>query len=319
MAHLAEEFGVSDRTIQRDLDKLQELGFPIDYEEDDNGKRFWKMPHDFFRSGAMNLSLTEAVSLHLAERLFAPLAGTHFADGLESILSKIHSLVPARALDYFSGLGATLHVRPFAATDYTKCRDAIRILDRGAQQSRTVEVAYRSLWRDDTYTTCYDPYGLVLHLDDIFAVGRSHRAGAVRIFKASRVLEARLTDQVFERPEEFDLERHFRSSFGIIQPNQEPVEITVQFHGVAAAVVEERIWHDSQRLEWLPSEPDLFDRDGHDSDTLMATFHLAEVIDFKRWLKGFGDQAVVLSPEWLRVAMRDELLAASRRYADGQP
>lgn len=319
LAHLAAECGVSDRTIQRDLDKLQELGFPITYQEDDYGKRYWSMPHDYFRSGALNLSLTEAVSLHLAQRLFAPLAGTHFAEGLESLLKKIHSLVPARALDYFSGLGETLHVRPFAATDYSRCREAIHVLDRGAQDGRSVEVEYHSLWRDDTYTTLYDPYGLVLHLDDIFAVGLSHRATAVRIFKASRVLAARLTERTFDRPDDFDLERFFRSSFGIIQPTHEPIEITVQFNGVAAAVVEERIWHDSQKLEWLPSEPNLFDRDPGDSGALIATFRLAEVIDFKRWLKGFGDQAVVLAPQWLRDTIRDELLSAAGQYRDRQP
>jgi len=314
LAQLAGESEVSERTIQRDFELLQELGFPVDFEEDEYGKRFWRLPHDLFRTGPLVLGLTEAVSLHLAERLFAPLAGTHFSDGLESILGKIRSLIPAKALDHFSGLGETLHVRPFAATDYSELTDFLRVLDQGAQECRTVEVEYRSLWRDARYTTPYDPYGLVLHLDDLFAVGRSHRADAVRIFKVSRVRAARLTDQTFERPDDFDLGNFFRSSFGIIQTSQDPIEIAVQFKGVAAAVVEERIWHDSQKLEWLPAEPNLFDRQNHETDALVATFHLAEVIEFKRWLKGFGDQAVVLKPKWLREEIRQELLAAAAQY-----
>ena len=315
LAQLAGEFGVSERTIQRDFELLEELGFPIDYDEDDYGKRFWRLPPDYLRTGSLVLSLTEAVSLHLAERLFAPLSGTHFAEGLDTILSKIRSLIPAKALDHFAGLADTLHVRPFAATDYTALKEFLRALDQGAQECRTVEVQYRSLWRDATYTTLYDPYGLVLHLDDLFAVGRSHRAGAIRIFKLSRVRAATLTDQTFERPDDFDLGGFFRSSFGIIQASQEPVEIAVQFKGVAAAVVEERIWHDSQKLEWLPAEPNLFDRQNNETDALVATFHLAEVIEFKRWLKGFGDQAVVLRPDWLREEIRQELLVAAAQYA----
>ena len=84
---------------------------------------------------------------------------------------------------------------------------------------------------------------------------------------------------------------------------------------MAAAVVEERIWHDSQKLEWLPAEPNLFDRQNNETDALVATFHLAEVIEFKRWLKGFGDQAVVLRPDWLREEIRQELLVAAAQYA----
>lgn len=107
LAQLARETDVSERTIQRDLELLQELGFPVDHGEDEYGKRHWKMPHDFFKTDPLTLSLTEAPSLHLAERMFAPLAGTPFAAGLESIREKIRSLMPAKAMDYVSGMGGT--------------------------------------------------------------------------------------------------------------------------------------------------------------------------------------------------------------------
>ena len=50
LRQLAEEFEVSERTIQRDFEMLQELGFPIAHQEDEYGKRYWRMPHDFFRT-----------------------------------------------------------------------------------------------------------------------------------------------------------------------------------------------------------------------------------------------------------------------------
>ncbi|HSW45656.1 MAG TPA: WYL domain-containing protein [Phycisphaerae bacterium] len=316
LAQLARDFGVSERTIQRDFETLQEQGFPIEYEEDAYGKRFWRMPHNFFKSGAMTLSLTEAVSLHLAERFFAPLAGTHFAEGLESALTKIRSLIPSKAMDYFSELNGRLYVRPFGSTDYSGQADAIRLLDEAIWKDRTVEVDYRSLWRGDSYSTLYDPYGLVLHLDDLFLVGRSHRAQAIRIFKVNRILAVRPTDKGFTRPADFNLENLFRSSFGIIRSGGESTEIVVRFTGMAAAVVEERIWHDSQKLQWRPTEAGLFDGECNDSDSLVATFQLSEVVEFKRWLKGFGDRAVVIKPEWLRNEIREELLSAAARYAE---
>ncbi len=314
LRQLASEFGVSERTIQRDFEMLEELGFPIEHEDDEYGKRFWRMPHDFFRTGPLVLGLTEAVSLHLAERLLAPLAGTLFAEGLESVLEKIRSSVPSKALDYFAELDEIIHVRRLGVTDYTAHADAVRVLAESAREEHTVEIKYRSLWRGEEYTTEFDPYGLVLYDGDLFAVGRSQRAHDMRVLKVSRVLSAVATADVFQRPPDFSLEDQFRDSFGITQSADEPVEIAVRFTGPVASLIEERIWHDSQQLHWLPPEATLFDELPGEPEGLVATFRLANVVEFKQWIKGFGDRAEVLQPDWLRAELAEELSAAAKLY-----
>ena len=113
---------------------------------------------------------------------------------------------------------------------------------------------------------------------------------------------------------DFSLSHHFRDSFGITQVGGEPVEIVVRFTGPAAALVEERIWHESQRLAWLPAEETLFEEAPGEPEALIATFRLADTSEFKRWIKGFGDRAEVLKPERLRDEMHAELLSAAKRY-----
>lgn len=316
LRQLAEEFEVSERTIQRDFEVLEELGFPIEHEEDEYGKRFWRMPHDFFKTGPLVLGLTEAVSLHLAESFFTPLAGTHFADGLQTILDKVHSLIPAKALEYFRQLDETLYVRRSGITDYSGHAETIRVLSDAVGSKRVVEVTYRAIWRGAEYTTLFDPYGLVYYEGDLFLVGRSHRADAVRIFKVTRITSAALTDQAFERPADFSLEEHFRTSFGIFHASGEPVDIVVRFRGPVAALVEERVWHESQRLEWLPGEETLFEPQPDEPEALLASFRLANLVEFKRWLKGYGDMAEVVKPDWLRQELRTELLAAAGQYGN---
>ena len=330
---LVEEFEVSERTIQRDFEVLQEVGFPVEFEEDEFGKRFWRMPHDFFRTGPLVLSLTEAVSLHLAEHLFAPLAGTLFADGLAGVLAKIRSQLPRAALDYFRELDETVYVRRIGLTDYSAHAETIERLTAAARASKSVEVTYRSLWRTDEYTTRFDPYGLVFYEGDLFAVGRSHRAGAIRVFKINRIKAVATTDESFRRPTDFQLEEHFRHSFGIVRGGGRPIEVVVRFTGPAAALVEERIWHESQKLEWLPTESTLFEgvaeevkeTEGSSDEqrpqpdepqVLRATFRLSDTVEFKKWIKGFGEHAEVLRPESLRRELREELLAAGRLYQD---
>ncbi len=314
LRQLAEEFEVSERTIQRDFEMLEELGFPVEHDEDDYGKRFWRMPHDFFKTGPLVLGLTEAVSLYLAESFFTPLAGTHFAEGLLTILDKVRSLIPAQALDYFRELDETLYVRRSGITDYSAHAETIRVLSDAAHAKRSVEVTYRSLWRSAEYTTLFDPYGLVYFEGDLFLVGRSHKAKALRVFKVTRIAAASPTEQIFELPADFRLAEHFRSTFGIVQSEGEPVDVVVKFTGPAAALVEERVWHESQRLEWLPGEETLFEPQPDEPGDLKATFRLTNLVEFKRWLKGYGDMAEVVKPDWLRSEMREELLAAARQY-----
>lgn len=314
LRELAGEYEVSPRTIQRDFEILQEMGFPIDHEDDECGRRYWRLPHDFFKAGPLVLCLTEAISLHLAEHLFEPLAGTLFADGLATVRDKIRSQIPAKALEYFRGLDETVHVRRTGLTDYSAHAETIRTLTDASQRALTVEVTYESLWRGERYTTLVDPYGLVFYDSDLFLVGRSHKAGAIRIFKITRIAAATLTDAAFRRPANFRLEAHFRNTFGIMRSAGEPVEVVVRFSGPAAALVEERVWHESQRTEWLAAEHTLFEELDGERNALLARFRLANLVEFKRWIKGFGADAEVLKPVVLRRELRDELLAAARRY-----
>ena len=276
LRELAEEYEVSQRTVQRDFEVLQEMGFPIDHQEDEYGKRFWRLPHDFFKTGPLVLSLTEALSLHLAEHLFEPLAGTLFADGLANVRDKIRSQIPAKALEYFRGLDETVYVRRTGVTDYSGHAATIRTLTDATQRSHSVEVAYESLWRGERYTTLFDPYGLVYYEGDLFLVGRSHKADAIRIFKVTRIAAATLTDRPFERPANFRLEEHFRNTFGIVRSGGRPVEVVVRFTGPAAALVEERVWHESQRTEWLAAEHTLFEELDGERNALLAKFRLGE-------------------------------------------
>ena len=49
---LALRLECSKRQVQRDLKVLQEVGFPVSYEERDYGKRFWKLSSHFIESAS---------------------------------------------------------------------------------------------------------------------------------------------------------------------------------------------------------------------------------------------------------------------------
>jgi len=218
LAELASEAGVAERTIQRDLEKLKNLGFPLVFDEDEFGKRFWRMPYDFFASGSLALSLTEAISLHLADRMMDPLAGTYLADGIGTIVKKIRSLLPTEALNYFSSLDELIDVRRTGVTDYSQTGPAVRAVIEAAREASTLELRYRAIWRSEEYDTKFDPYGVVLYDADLFVVGYSHRSGAIRILKTSRIVNAMKTAQNFPDPTVFIWKSNFEADSGSFRP-----------------------------------------------------------------------------------------------------
>jgi predicted DNA-binding transcriptional regulator YafY len=82
-----------------------------------------------------------------------------------------------------------------------------------------------------------------------------------------------------------------------------------------------RFWNEGEQHGWLPAERTLFEPEpggpapGLDPPpSLRATFRLANTVEFKRWLKGFGAMAEILKPAWLRAEMAAELREAVARY-----
>jgi hypothetical protein len=49
--------------------------------------------------------------------------------------------------------------------------------------------------------------------------------------------------------------------------------------GPHAALVEERLWHETQKLEWLSPESTLFEEALDEPDTLLATFRLSDLVE----------------------------------------
>ena len=70
-----------------------------------------------------------------------------------------------------------------------------------------------------------------------------------------------------------------------------------------APYIRERLWHPSQKLRDLP--------DGR----VEMTLHVADTLEVRRWILGYGVQAEVVEPEGLREALRVEAEALAHRLS----
>jgi proteasome accessory factor B len=116
-----------------------------------------------------------------------------------------------------------------------------------------------------------------------------------------------LKDQRFERPEDFDLQKHLSKSFGVYHGDEE-VCVKVRFLPAVVRYVEESTWHPSQKLTKQ--------RDG----SLIAEFTVDGIEEIKRWIMSFGKYAQVVEPAQLRdqvvEEMKEAVAAQERRSAE---
>ena len=298
---LAGRLGYCKRTVQRDLGVLQQVGFPISFEQRDFGKRFWKLTPHFIESEKLQLTVVEMLSLFLSQQLLAPLAGTPFGDGLAGALQKIKAILPTRVLVYFADLEDAFLIKSLGQEDYSGKGKEIAILNDAILHQRVLRITYRSTSQGHELTTTFHPYGIVLLSASLYCIGWLEEYGEVRTLKVSRFLGVQRTEDTFEKPATFSLAKHTRGAFGIFGPGKFRT-IGARFTGWAAINVREHRWHSSQKII---------------SDTrrgLTAEFELSNTVEFKRWLLGFGRHAVVVKPKKLAREIAEELTAARGVY-----
>jgi len=307
---LSERVECSKRQVQRDLGILQQVGFPVSFEERDFGKRFWKMAPHFLESDKLVFSLTEMLSLYVSQQLLAPLSGTQFGDGLAMAIEKIKALLPAKALGYFGDLGSTLMVKSVASHDYSGQDKEIRIINQAILECKVLRVRYASASEDCVLDTLFHPYGLVFFGTNLYCIGHLDVHGEVRTLKISRLQGVEMTAGTFQRPANFSLAAHTHGAFGIIASGKYQT-IKVRFTGWAATNVREHHWHSSQKI--------VKDCKASGEDCVIAEYELSDTMEFKRWLLGFGRYAVVMSPKSLATDIALELQETCRSYGRSCP
>lgn len=283
---MADETGVSYRTIQRDIEDFREAGLPIHHEIGEFGRKRYRVSTTVGAS-QLTFRFDEAVALYLGRQFMEPLAGTYFWEGSQSAFKKIRTICGDQAIDYLEKLANRVHVTSFGISDYSKKADLIDILNRSIEDSIQIIITYHPIKATEPVEYSIDPYGLVYHRGALYVIAYSHDSKGIRHFKVDRIEEIESSEFKFERPTDFNLATHLEPSFGIFQGTT-MVMVSVRFHGSAARLVKESIWHQAQKI--------VENSDG----SILADFELSATEEIKRWIFSFGKSAEVLSPKSLR-------------------
>jgi predicted DNA-binding transcriptional regulator YafY len=136
-------------------------------------------------------------------------------------------------------------------------------------------------------------------------IGYDDLRASLRTFKVERVYEARITDEHFEAPAQFDAQQLLASAWGVIWRDEGGIEVTLRFAPSVVRRVKESVWHPSQRIEDLPDGACLF------------TVLVGSTMEFKPWVRQWGSAVTVLGPPEFRAELAEEAGAMARNYEAG--
>jgi predicted DNA-binding transcriptional regulator YafY len=194
-AELARELEVSVATARRDLEALSAAGIPV-YPQPGRGGG-WALLGGA-RTDLSGLNATEAQALFL---LLGPAAS--IVPEAKSALRKLVRALPDTFRAEAETAASAVVVDPTAWGEREKERPAlVKTLQAAVVRRRKVRLVYARPGREPS-ERMVDPWGLV-DKDDVWYLVAGTEAGQ-RTFRVDRIVDASVTELLFERPADFEL------------------------------------------------------------------------------------------------------------------
>ncbi len=217
---LAEERGVDQKTIRRDLDKLRSIGFGLVETDGERGRKRWSLSG---KDGLPLLQFTfdEAVALSLARPFLEPLAGTELWEACHRALRKVRATLSEEALAHFVKLQGVYHFTKHGFGSYESKAEFIDQLTVAIEDSKAIALSYQSQHATEPATREVHPCKLVSHKGWLYLLAFAPEHKRVCRYKVDRMHGVELTSTAFVKPSELEIASCLAGSFGIFDGEQE--------------------------------------------------------------------------------------------------
>ncbi len=251
----------------------------------------------------VRLTMHEAMAVHLAARLMATRTdkhNPHAASALRKLGLSLEKLAPLISAHLIASAGV---MDDEARRHDPVYQEALETLTRAWSLGRKVWLKHQ-MPDQRVFEYTFAPYFI-----EPYAVGQTSHVigwreppGALRTFKIERIKAARILDQLYTIPADFDPREKLADAWGIWYTEAEPVEVVLRFHPRVVQRVRETRWHHSESVDEQP--------DG----SLIWRAWVAEPREMLPWIRGWGADVEVFAPDGLRVTLVREVQKMARVY-----
>lgn len=304
IAAMADELGVTTRTIRRDLAALQEAGFPLFDEHDDEGRARWRLDGHVLKDLEAGFTLQELCALYLSRNLLEAVGALSFHRDLTLAFARIEKLLTPRMRHFLDRLPGVLTAKPGPrATTRATSADIVGKLLEATLHYRVATMQYHSASSGVERAYLIHPYRLTFAQGGLYLLAFVPAYKEERTFAIDRIRAVSLEKQTFE-PKERNSDEAFANSLGV---NTGPAaKVEIEFATRVAPYVAARVWHASQQVREV------------EGGALVLSMNVCHDWALRSWILSWGPFARVRSPRALASELRKDLLASLDRYPQGE-
>ncbi len=280
---LADRFGVSLRTIYRDIRSLEASGVPIRGEA---GSGYSLM--EGYRLPPVMFTKEEAASFIAAEKLMQQFTDRALGASHESAMYKVKSVLKGQQKDWIDSIAHQILITPNQELFNEHVPDALEILFESLAARKRVYMKYKAFFSEEPSAREMEPVGLFHENNHWYIMAFCLLRNDYRQFRTDRIIRIRRTEHPFEK--EHPALEALRQ-----KPCDEPLtRIRIRVEKRMA-----RYLQTSRKFYGFESELDL-------GDQVEMTFMTPSPEEgFPRWFLMFGDFAEILEPDTLKARVRE--------------
>lgn len=271
---LAEELGIDERTLYRDIADIN------------------KTFSDLFQIIRTEEGYTMDQKLKFPELAMTP----DEVKALESAVGALPQATPSLALAkqaitrlkhqsrYESSTPARQYVSQTFPRDRTSIQQLAR-LEEALESKQVLRIDYFSLNSQKHQQFLFNPYALIFRKNAWYLIGYHNEKQKVILLRVYRIQGWKRQSETFVIPKDFSIEQYFEKHWEVFGGT--PQNITLKFSNHAAHLIPEMIWHESQRIE------------KHGQNTILMHLEVAIQPELVQWILGWGSSCEVIAPDAL--------------------
>lgn len=271
---LAQRFGVSLRTIYRDIRTLEVAGVPI-YSEAGIGYSLV----EGYRLPPVMFSREEAESFIAAEKLMQGFTDDQLAKNHASAIFKLKAVLRSDDKDWVSGFESNVLVKNTNVLFNKSAPNALAIVFRSIASQTQLLLHYQAVEADTVGKRSIEPVGVFHENNNWYIYGYCHLRNDYRNFRTDRIHEIQETVAIFTR-------KHETLEYYLKPDSTDKIEI--------------KILVDKSIVKYIENERKQYGFISEESagDNMKMTFMCRDTENgFARWYMMFADYATIISPE----------------------
>jgi predicted DNA-binding transcriptional regulator YafY len=291
--NILSRLGVSRAQYYKDRKLLDQLGFRFHF---DRRRREFVIDQDRYLP-TPDLALSERMALILAVRHPCGLGDStlshHAAETGRKLIAGLDGSLPDGVVSLFEDVVVT--------EGFGSDEAVLEKLNQALAEKRRIRILYSKPASTAPALYEIDPYCLSLQNRSLYLEAYSVARRAIRTYRVNRIREIQFTPVHFQGQQGYSFCKRNRWTFSVLA-GKNAERVTVRFTSRVKPYIEETCWHHSQKL--TPTE---------DGDILL-TVNVAEPREVLWWALGWGADAEIIEPEWLRREASEVVTRMGRCY-----